>query len=102
MARHSIRLGGICVVMMGTVTAPAHAQALDDKYWVEVGAYWPSVSSHVRVAPASNPDGGTNIDLESDLKQTNQFHLGRPVLVMALIMCVAGIALFAAIATRAV
>ena len=65
MARHSIRLGGICVVMMGTVTAPAHAQALDDKYWVEVGAYWPSVSSHVRVAPASNPDGGTNIDLES-------------------------------------
>jgi putative membrane protein len=38
----------------------------------------------------------------SDLKQTNQFHLGRPVLVMALIMCVAGIALFAAIATRAV
>ena len=37
-----------------------------------------------------------------DLKQTNQFHLGRPVLVMALIMCVAGIALFAAIATRAV
>lgn len=67
MARHSIRLGGICVVMMGTVTAPAHAQALDDKYWVEVGAYWPSVSSHVRGAPASNPDGGTNIDLESDL-----------------------------------
>ena len=38
----------------------------------------------------------------SDLKQTSQFHLGRPVLVMALIMCVAGIALFAAIATRAV
>ncbi len=37
MARHSIGLGGICVVMMGTVAAPAHAQSLDDKYWVEVG-----------------------------------------------------------------
>ncbi|WP_188080952.1 YidH family protein [Sphingobium scionense] len=38
----------------------------------------------------------------SDLKQSNQFHLGRPVLLMALIMCIAGIGLFAAIATRAV
>lgn len=54
-------------------------------------ARWPSCLAH----------GVTGMTL-SDLKQTNQFHLGRPVLVMALIMCVAGIALFAAIATRAV
>ncbi|MFD2431849.1 hypothetical protein ACFSUK_34690 [Sphingobium scionense] len=67
MSRHSIRLAGISVVMLGAGTTPAKAQSLDDKYWIEVGAYRPSVSSHVRVAPASNPDGGTNIDLESDL-----------------------------------
>ncbi len=38
----------------------------------------------------------------TDLKQMDQFSLKRPVLLMALIMCIAGIALFGAIATRAV
>ncbi|WHO40658.1 DUF202 domain-containing protein [Sphingobium sp. AP49] len=37
-----------------------------------------------------------------DLNRVEQFRLGRPVLLMALIMCVAGIALFVSIATRIV
>ena len=35
-----------------------------------------------------------------DLQQIEAFRLGRPVLVMALIMSIAGVALFASIATR--
>ncbi len=37
-----------------------------------------------------------------DLCRTEEFRIGRPVLVMALIMCLAGIALFAGIVFRAV
>jgi putative membrane protein len=37
-----------------------------------------------------------------DLQRVEQFRLGRPVLLMALIMSIAGIALFVSIATRAV
>lgn len=35
-----------------------------------------------------------------DLQQVEQFRIGRPVLLMALIMSIAGIAMFVAIATR--
>jgi len=35
-----------------------------------------------------------------ELQRTEKFRLGRPVLIMALIMSVAGVALFASIATR--
>ena len=37
-----------------------------------------------------------------DLERTEKFRLGRPVLLMALVMCLAGIALFVSIATRIV
>ena len=37
-----------------------------------------------------------------DLNRIEEFRLGRPVLVMALIMCLAGVALFATIAVRQV
>lgn len=36
------------------------------------------------------------------LRQTEKFHLGRPVLIMALIMAICGLALFFGIATRIV
>ncbi|RJF85656.1 YidH family protein [Sphingomonas cavernae] len=35
-----------------------------------------------------------------DLKQTEEFRLGRPILIMALMMSIAGVALFVTIATR--
>ncbi|WHO40657.1 outer membrane beta-barrel protein [Sphingobium sp. AP49] len=57
----------LLVLVAGGWAAPGYAQSLDDKYWLEVGGYMPSVTSKVRVAPASNPDGGTSIDMESDL-----------------------------------
>lgn len=37
-----------------------------------------------------------------DLNRVDQFRMGRPVLLMALIMCVAGVALFVSIAMRVV
>ena len=37
-----------------------------------------------------------------DLERVEEFRLGRPVLIMALIMSIAGVALFASIATRLV
>ena len=47
--------------------APACAQALGDKYWVEAGAYWAGVSSEARIEPDHPLIPGTTIDFESDL-----------------------------------
>jgi hypothetical protein len=38
-------------IMLGVATSPAHAQSLDDKYWLEVSAYWASVDSSIRLEP---------------------------------------------------
>lgn len=67
MIRRRTIFAGMFVMVTAGWGVPGHAQSIEDKYWVEVGGYWPSVSSEVRVAPASNPDGGTTIDMESDL-----------------------------------
>ncbi|MGH6910628.1 MAG: outer membrane beta-barrel protein [Phenylobacterium sp.] len=47
------------------LAAPAAAQSLQDKYWIEVSAYFPSVNTDATVAALGRP--GTDIDLESDL-----------------------------------
>jgi hypothetical protein len=47
--------------------APASAQALGDKYWVEAGAYWADISSNARIEPDHPLIPGTTIDFESDL-----------------------------------
>ncbi len=47
--------------------SPAGAQALDDKYWIEAGAYWASVHSSARVEPDHPLIPGTEINFESDL-----------------------------------
>jgi hypothetical protein len=47
--------------------APAGAQALGDKYWVEAGAYWAAVRSEARIEPDHPLVPGTTIDFESDL-----------------------------------
>ncbi|KRA83890.1 hypothetical protein [Altererythrobacter sp. Root672] len=49
------------------VNSAANAQALDDKYWAQVAAYYTKIDTKVRISPASNPNGGTQIDLEDDL-----------------------------------
>lgn len=46
---------------------PAAAQAIDDKYWLEVSGYWPSIDTEIQVSSVNNPTIGTEIDLESDL-----------------------------------
>ncbi|KQY29431.1 hypothetical protein ASD38_08760 [Caulobacter sp. Root487D2Y] len=49
----------------------AHAQALDDRYWLQAQAFWPDIDTTVAV---SNKTGtiGTKIDLESDLKLSDR------------------------------
>jgi hypothetical protein len=47
--------------------SPAHAQNIDDRYWLEVQAFWPDIDTTVRVE-GNGGLIGTEIDLESDLK----------------------------------
>lgn len=49
----------------------AHAQAVEDRYWLQVQAFWPDIDTTVEV---SNNAGtrGTKIDLESDLKLSDR------------------------------
>jgi len=54
-------------IMLGVATSPAHAQSLDDKYWLEVSAYWASVDSSIRLEPKNATIPGTKIDFENDL-----------------------------------
>jgi hypothetical protein len=53
------------------VNSSANAQALDDKYWAQIAGYYTKIDTKVRVSPASNPNGGTQIDLEDDLNFDN-------------------------------
>ena len=55
------------VSAMCFAAAPAHAQSLDDKFWVELSAYWATVDSSVRVDKIDSTRPGTVIDFESDL-----------------------------------
>lgn len=52
---------------MSLAAMPAHAQALDDKFWLEVSAYWANVDSRIRVEKQDSIFPGTEIDFESDL-----------------------------------
>jgi hypothetical protein len=56
----------MAVIALATgAAAPAAAQALDDRYWIEAQAYWPKVDTKATV---SRPGAtGTRIDFESDL-----------------------------------
>ncbi len=45
----------------------ARAQALDDKYWVQLSGYWAKVDTDIRVDNLNNDTPGTEIDLEDDL-----------------------------------
>lgn len=43
------------------------AQALQDKFWLQVTAYYPKIDTDVTVTPTGSATEGTNIDLERDL-----------------------------------
>ena len=63
-------LGRFAVVpALGVLFAatPAQAQALEDDFWLQVSGFWAKVDTDVSVSPISDPDAGTEIDLESDL-----------------------------------
>ncbi len=45
----------------------AQAQMINDRYWLEVQAFWPDIDTRASVSSA-NGARGTEIDLESDLK----------------------------------
>lgn len=45
--------------------APAAAQAIDDKYWIEASVFRPAIDSSATVSRPGSP--GTNVDFESDL-----------------------------------
>lgn len=47
------------------LATPVAAQALQDKYWVEVSAYFPGVNTEATVGRPGFP--GTDVDLETDL-----------------------------------
>jgi hypothetical protein len=47
------------------IATPAAAQSLQDKYWIEVSAYFPSVDTSAEVSRPGRP--GTDIDLEGEL-----------------------------------
>lgn len=49
---------------LGAASA-AHAQAMDDKYWIEATAHFPRIDTSATVSRPGAP--GTEIDLESDL-----------------------------------
>lgn len=54
-------------IAIAFAAAPAAAQAVGDKVWLEVGAYWPDVDSDVRVQSKVLPLPAAEIDLEGDL-----------------------------------
>jgi long-subunit fatty acid transport protein len=72
MARSSTKC---CFLMSGAAVgaifvafaSSAHAQNVDDRYWLEAQAFWPDIDTTVAVA-GNGGLVGTKIDLESDLK----------------------------------
>jgi len=63
--------GAAIGVALLAFASSADAQALEDRYWVQVQAFWPDIDTTVEV---SNTAGtrGTKIDLESDLKLSDR------------------------------
>lgn len=60
-------LGAAAAGSSALFAAPAHAQALDDDFWIEVSAYRASIETRVQVSSIGGNRIGTEIDGESDL-----------------------------------
>jgi hypothetical protein len=60
-------LGATSIVGAAMLAAPAHAQAIDDKFWISGAGFFANVDTEVSSSTTVNPGGGTTIDLEDDL-----------------------------------
>jgi hypothetical protein len=67
MASSTRALTAIALTGAALLAAPACAQGLDDKYWAEVGFYWPKVDTTIQVSSVTNSTIGTEVDFEDDL-----------------------------------
>jgi hypothetical protein len=68
MAERTLKILGAASALSAVVlAAPASAQAIDDNFWIQGSGFLSNVDTEVRSSLATNPDGGTAIDLEDDL-----------------------------------
>jgi opacity protein-like surface antigen len=58
-------IAAAAALTLAGMAAPAAAQALDDRYWLEVSAYRPSIDTSLAISRPGSP--GTDVDLENDL-----------------------------------
>ncbi len=63
--------GAILGAAFAAFGSSAHAQAVQDRYWLQVQAFWPDIDTTAQVSNASGTRG-TKIDLESDLKLSDR------------------------------
>lgn len=60
-------LAAMATVGAATLAAPVHAQAIDDKFWIQGSGFLSNVDTDVSSSLAVNPGTGSEIDLEDDL-----------------------------------
>src|SRR6187399_2845087 len=60
-------LGTASILGVAALAAPASAQAIDDNFWITGSGFLANVDTKVRSSLTTNPNGGTEIDLEEDL-----------------------------------
>jgi hypothetical protein len=60
-------LGTATIIGTAVLAAPAHAQALTDKFWISGSGFLANVDTKVSSSVTTNPGSGTEIDLEDDL-----------------------------------
>ncbi len=53
-------------IIVASPLAPAHAQALHDRFWLEASLYRPHIDSSVSMTSKANPAVGTEIDMEEE------------------------------------
>lgn len=67
MSRFSLSIAAVAGLLASSLlVAPANAQALQSRYWVEASAYWPSIDTKVNIT-GNGGRRGTDINMESDL-----------------------------------
>ncbi|HEU4651860.1 MAG TPA: hypothetical protein VFS49_10640 [Croceibacterium sp.] len=64
-------LGAAVLFGTGLIASPAHAQAIDDTYWISGSGFLANVDTDVSSSTVVNPGGGTEIDLEDDVGLDN-------------------------------
>jgi len=60
-------LGTVSVLGVAALAAPAHAQAIDDDFWIQGSAFFANIDTKVSSALVATPTAATEIDLEDDL-----------------------------------